>query len=428
MTAEIAILNRQAVALAADSAVTLQTAVGPPKIYNTNKLFSLSKYQPVAAMVYGNAEFMDVPWETAIKAYRSELATRSFGALENYGTNFLRFIERTGLFPRSQHEVHIEKLTVSWLRRLKKEVRENLEQEILKGSITKRKLHNALAGAIQAEASYLARRKKLLPFARLSNSEVLRQHREAIRNGIRGEFGEFAASLEQKLERLAARMLVTDAYWGNSTGLVISGYGTKDFFPRMRCFDLVSIVAGRLRVREQMERRIDIGFQTTASVNAFAQSEMVQEFMNGIDSDYLEFIVNFIGQTLLDKYPNILAAVLPPHIPAKTIKRLQKRFVKGGEEVMRVLIEEAKSYSRAKHSDPIVNIVDALPKEELAGMAEALVNLTSFKRHITHDAETVGGPIDVAVVSRGDGFVWIKRKHYFKKELNPQFFANYYRS
>ena len=43
------------------------------------------------------------------------------------------------------------------------------------------------------------------------------------------------------------------------------------------------------------------------------------------------------------------------------------------------------------------------------------------------DAETVGGPIDVAVISKGDGFVWIKRKHYFKPELNPHFIKNYFR-
>jgi hypothetical protein len=39
--------------------------------------------------------------------------------------------------------------------------------------------------------------------------------------------------------------------------------------------------------------------------------------------------------------------------------------------------------------------------------------------------ETVGGPIDVCVISRGDGLVWIKRKHYFSQELNHQFFAKY---
>jgi len=80
------------------------------------------------------------------------------------------------------------------------------------------------------------------------------------------------------------------------------------------------------------------------------------------------------------------------------------------------------------HSDPIIEIVNHLPKEELAAMAEALVNLTSFKRHVTRQAETVGGPVDVAVISRGDGFIWIKRKQYFTKELNPQFLLNYFRN
>ena len=29
---------------------------------------------------------------------------------------------------------------------------------------------------------------------------------------------------------------------------------------------------------------------------------------------------------------------------------------------------------------------------------------------------------DVAIITKGDGFVWTKRKHYFEKSLNPQFF------
>ena len=43
------------------------------------------------------------------------------------------------------------------------------------------------------------------------------------------------------------------------------------------------------------------------------------------------------------------------------------------------------------------------------------------------DEETVGGPVDVAVISKGDGFVWINRKHYFKPELNAPFFKNYFK-
>ena len=79
------------------------------------------------------------------------------------------------------------------------------------------------------------------------------------------------------------------------------------------------------------------------------------------------------------------------------------------------------------HVQPVMAMVGALPKDELAAMAEALVNLTAFKRRLTGVLETVGGPIDVAVISKGDGLVWIKRKHYFPEELNRNFVANYMR-
>lgn len=78
-------------------------------------------------------------------------------------------------------------------------------------------------------------------------------------------------------------------------------------------------------------------------------------------------------------------------------------------------------YLSDQYSDPIMQIVEWLPKEELAEMAEALVNLTSFRRRVTPEDETVGGPIDVAVISKGDGLIWIKRKHYFMPELNLRY-------
>lgn len=58
MTAEIAILNNTAVALAADSAVTIGDASNR-KVYNSiNKLFGLSRYQPIGIMVFGHADIL----------------------------------------------------------------------------------------------------------------------------------------------------------------------------------------------------------------------------------------------------------------------------------------------------------------------------------------------------------------------------------
>jgi len=64
VTAEIAIMNKRAIALAADSTVTIMSK-DKAKFYNSaNKLFMLSKYQPIGIMIYNNAEFMGIPWET----------------------------------------------------------------------------------------------------------------------------------------------------------------------------------------------------------------------------------------------------------------------------------------------------------------------------------------------------------------------------
>ena len=47
----------------------------------------------------------------------------------------------------------------------------------------------------------------------------------------------------------------------------------------------------------------------------------------------------------------------------------------------------------------------------------------SLKERVTQPTESVGGAIDVAVISKGDGFIWIKRKRYFDPDLNLRFIA-----
>ena len=73
--------------------------------------------------------------------------------------------------------------------------------------------------------------------------------------------------------------------------------------------------------------------------------------------------------------------------------------------------------------DPILNSVQLIPLPEMAFLAESLVNITSLKRTFALDGnqQTVGGPTDVAVLSKGDGFVWIKRKLYFDNQINPNY-------
>ena len=81
-------MNRQAIALAADSAVTFAEGTGQKIFPSANKIFTLSKYQPVGVMIYGNADFMGIPWETIIKIYRSRLGQDTFKTVSGYAGEF----------------------------------------------------------------------------------------------------------------------------------------------------------------------------------------------------------------------------------------------------------------------------------------------------------------------------------------------------
>ena len=107
MTAEIAVMNRMGVALSADSAVTIGESGN--KIYTSaEKLFQLSEVAPVGVMIYGNAEYAQLPWETIIKAYRRKLGKDVRSTIAEYCDDFTKFlrdnpiIQWVQLFP--QHD------------------------------------------------------------------------------------------------------------------------------------------------------------------------------------------------------------------------------------------------------------------------------------------------------------------------------------
>ena len=429
MTAEVAILNRNAVALAADSAVTLRLPQGT-KIYQTNKLFALSKYEPVAVMIYGSADFMDVPWETIVKRYRTHLGQRSFGGIGEYGEDFLSFVEdNSAFFPADRQAFYCYQWVRNWLRMLLRRLRAGLKDKLASGRpLTETAIKAAFRSVFNAEQRNLANHSELPRLkGKRNQSLLLRRYRAEIRRAAVDELQKLADVVPRsQLANAAVSAVRRVNYWHNESGIVVAGFGRKDFFPGLRSYIADSIVAGRLRGLEEEGRRTDISSTSTAVVAAFAQGEMVSLFMNGIDDDYAAFVRSFVGQSFLVRYPRLLSKLLEKDVSRARKSKILKQMRDAGDKLISALGSGIAQYANEIYAGPIVEIVAHLPKEELAAMAEALVNLTSFKRHVTGSAETVGGPIDVAVISRGDGLIWIKRKHYFERGLNEHFLSNYY--
>ncbi len=60
-----------------------------------------------------------------------------------------------------------------------------------------------------------------------------------------------------------------------------------------------------------------------------------------------------------------------------------------------------------------------MPFRDALDLAEFLVDLTIRLTRFMPGPPTVGGPIEVAGITRHEGFKWIKRKHYYRSDLNP---------
>ena len=156
----------------------------------------------------------------------------------------------------------------------------------------------------------------------------------------------------------------------------------------------------------------------SARVLPFAQKEMVERFLYGLDAGIERRLTQFCKSTIPEIANEILAQLDIEDADRETLKEKARNaedaFLGSLKETG---FDEIRSESRAEIED----MVEFMPKPELATMAEALVNLTSIKRRVSRGMETVGGPIDVAVISRSDGFIWVKRKHYFSADLNPRY-------
>jgi len=204
---------------------------------------------------------------------------------------------------------------------------------------------------------------------------------------------------------------------GHDTGVVVAGFGEKEHFPKLVETVLLGMITDHPLYTDIEHVSIENGGQ--AILVPLAQKEMVFTFMDGIDPD-----LNSHFEKSTKEIFTGLAEIVFIEIKKKYPQygaNLERRVKKSLDTLVSDLYNEWEKKRIDEYRNPVMEMVASLPKDELGGMAESLVNLTKFKRRISRQQETVGGPIDVAVITKGDGFVWTKRKHYFKPELNPRY-------
>jgi len=65
-------------------------------------------------------------------------------------------------------------------------------------------------------------------------------------------------------------------------------------------------------------------------------------------------------------------------------------------------------------------VSDSMPIQDAIDLAYFLVDVTEKYSRYTPGAATVGGPIEVAAITKHEGFKWVERKYYYNRDLNPE--------
>ncbi|ENJ7186360.1 hypothetical protein AB1740_002130 [Vibrio fluvialis] len=424
MTAEIAVFNKTGVALAADSAVTVNSG-GFQKIYNgAEKLFALTKHHPVGIMVYGTGSLCLVPWELIIKSYRKTLGSKSFSTLDGYAEDFWRFLcESESLIPEDLRRSSLEGMffqTTNFVaNRLERECSSYADQN---GSLPSLEVTlDILEQCCENVISELT----VAPFFNgfdVKSLEDLKVISKPFVDTILPQVFNIALPKEHidKFAELFANVACKQNQLGINTGVVFAGYGEDEYFPVILAFKVQGFIEGKLRYAPIPPKSAAGG---VSGVFAYAQEEEVLTFLHGVNP-ILKGRMNDIYRSAINSHLEKLSELIDQlqidhkdQIKAQLLDELNRAWDGANTNIDLVIRDE--------HTDKVIRMIEFLCKEDLAYMAESLVNITAFKRKVSNDSETVGGPIDVAIISKGDGFIWSKRKHYFPQNLNHHYFNTF---
>lgn len=416
MTAIVGVLNKHAVAIAADSAVTMGNT---HKVVNSaNKIFTLSKYHPVAVMTYSSASFMGTPWDIIIKEYRKQLRDKSFSKLEDYVNDFIKYVHVKQFFcDENTQKTYLSWMLDSFYDICCKEARRmnNVPDGI---ALTVAQIEKTLTDCITSNKTA----DKCPDFSAYTFLDFKSYADSVVRVFANERGGANVDLLSEGFFYYLSVKIRTYSY----TGLVFTGYGEDEIYP-----SLIPLNVSPLAVEGHLKYYIESGnvakiseHGSNAIIIPFAQTDVTQTIIRGINPSFQDIIYDVIGKSI-ESYTGAITDILDKDPSSSGVSTIVKGLDK--KSIIDGITKQINREMFSIYSKPLIDTVAHLDKEDMANMAESFIALTSLVRRMQPGEETVGGPVDVAVISKGDGFVWINRKHYFKPELNASFFSNYFK-
>lgn len=434
MTAVVGILNRRGVAIAADSAVTRNRINEEKVTKNGNKMLRMSDAVPISVMITGNVCFLGNPWDVVIRCYRRERGHISHPTVEDCLHDLFDYISSNEQLWSSKA---IEQLIADVLEDvfvgIENKVGINVDKRLKSRSYTLSKTYIHTFLKLLKKQCRVELSKGVCPQFDGYTIESFREFVQPIfkewiakkTNSHKTRLPypkDFLAEIKGSLEQvLFAKFTTRTEMVYNidhiySSTIVFTGYGSKQEYPSLIAVRVCGGFDNRVNYHFRKEDIVSISNENPIAICPFAQTDISTAIISGIHKSNSINIATLLGRSLIH-WDSVLFG---------EEDELEPEFIAMLSEVkiddLQKKVSNAITLQQKKNQRVWENQLKDCNVKTMAALAESMIDLTGFHRILTFRQEGVGGHIDVAVITKNDGFTWLSRKSwYHHKDVNGQY-------
>ena len=401
MTSQIVILNKLAVAAASDSSVTLTTPDGRRRPFpSAEKIYPLPAPHAVCVLHSGNTQLLDVPYVVLVGEWIRTLPTTRLARVQDYGDLFTSWVtDQDKLFTQKTQDDQLAWMLRDYFLAIRTDLLERCEARNVTGQDFAGSAARDIVGEVLSERlQRLRHQPSIAGWDGFDGAGYLASRRSVLDQARDWVFDDSPRTTagDAMLAEIAAELLRVSEPWSTDAQLVFAGFGEEEMFPAQLSITFQCILNDRLRavVNDYVTVRDD-----GPVISPLAQTEAVDTFLRAYNPSYLG-----VAHQTLDLALTTLHSRMKPGEGSE---------VDLDEVVLsahRSLDENWGRVCQEEFLGPMIDTVGGLPPAEIARMAESLVGLQILRQLTQAATETVGGPIDVALITREGGFRWLRHK------------------
>lgn len=401
MTSQLILLNGFGVALASDSAMTL----GNKRTYETaEKVIPLPAPHRIAVLHSGSVTIHGMPYSVLVNEWANTLGTTPLRTVALYRHNFLSWLNdnHDWVTPGRATEDFMYQLKdiyhIIW-KKIKDSVDvdapELVQQERCLSIFTEyTDTYSSFTSLTHSEDDWTTKAYAIIQ-TEVTDSQNYWFDDIPMNEEINNQINTFT------------RLYLERGHFLNRAGLAFAGFGEKQLLPSYANVNIGGIMNESLLYEHDGELSAEPGESGYFGICPIGQKDSIDLVLKGLDYRLVGIATDAVVKSFFQPSDGTNNQPENEKTEAEPEVEVDPEF---SQKIYTAIEESFEMWSENKYVRGLRSAIASLPVASLATVARSLIEVQSLSQTITGEMGTVGGPIDVATISREHGFQWVRHK------------------